>query len=83
MRRRRRPPRLDILPYNCKMSKGQKANDDLVKNQKANYKNSNSNLSYNFKLNKRPVSNRIRLKSKISNLKRNRALFILLCRMRC
>jgi len=42
--------------------------------------NENSKFKFN---NKRPVSNGIRLKRNEPNPKRNRALFILICRMRC
>jgi len=40
----------------------------------------NENSKFN---NKRPVSNGIRLKRNKPNPKRNRALLILLCRMKC
>jgi len=62
MKRKRRPPGINILPFVCNVGKTQKLN---------------------YKLNKRLVSKRIWLKSKMPNLKRNRAFLILFCCMRC
>lgn len=76
MRLKRKRLQTFILVYNLNASQNLNQNKNKIKNENK----INSKLNYKFK-NKRPVLNGIRLQK--PETKKNRALYFVLCRMRC